>query len=170
MTFAANGIKCIGNVEVIANSTGQAGDITVDGAMVAAGPLGVQLTGTQPAKNVDPGANNVVVAPLVCKAQGVFAIGGGTITYLDGANISAQSIIALSQEVVITFARPMASANYSVTWGVEDDSVNTPIPQINGTKTSTGFRFNLWKSTDGSLIDLSVGSSRKVSFHVFGRQ
>jgi len=157
-----------GNVTVSAT-------IVMSGSTTVSNALGVKLTGTQPAATADPGANNIAVATNQSKAWGNVSIGGGTTTINDGYNVASATISGLG--VNIAFARPMANANYSVTFGIQIGDVEVIgsgyVPQVfsddQGTfKTANGFRISLW---DGSaIINPAAASGLKVSFDVKGRQ
>lgn len=131
----------------------------------------LNMTATQPAATADPGANNQVHATNVAKAWARMPVGGGAVSISDGYNVASVSLSTMTNSLSVTFARAMANANYAVVFGVEDDASVLAYPVINGTKSTSGFDFNLWSITGGgALVTLATASTRKVSFQVFARQ
>lgn len=143
----------------------------------ATGPLGVELPGGQPALTADPGHNNIVISTLVCKAWGNVSIGGGVVTKNDGTNFASASISG--SNILIGFARNMANAAYSVTYGVEIGDIEVvgsgmvPQPFTNttsGLKTASGFAIKLWNAFSQSVINPSGASGLKIAWNVWARQ
>lgn len=144
-----------------------------------ASALGVHLTGTQPAATADPGADNIVISTLVCKAWGNVSIGNNSATMHGGANIASLTIDVSNDFVLVTFARPMADANYCVTFGVRH-TTGTPSPvhfPIANNQTVNGFE--LWDfdgcganagGTAASAYSMAGGQVGHISFEVKGRQ
>jgi hypothetical protein len=93
----------------------------------ASGPVNlaglVRYTGTEPAATADPGGDNAIFGANVAKAWASITTDGvGGITLDDGYNI--QGVAFVGGAIEITFARPMANANYA--------PVATAIQSING--------------------------------------
>jgi hypothetical protein len=124
----------------------------------------IRLTGTDPDEDIDPGANNVLHGANICKAWCVVILsGGGPYNIEDGYNIDEVVYSGTPDVINVTFARAMANANYSVVFAVEDVNWHAC---INGTKTTSGFQFSVYNTTDGTL----GGSGQTINFQVFGRQ
>lgn len=125
----------------------------------------------QPARADDPGADNLVTGPNVCKAWAYFTIGQGSVTIHDGYNIDDIEITGIPQIAKVTFARAMANATYAVTWGYDDaDDVTARVPS----KAAGDFTFNLYEmSTNNGGMgphDLDTEGPFDLQFVVFGRQ
>lgn len=139
------------------------GTLAVGGNVTAAGARGVALTGSQPASNADPGANNLLIAPLVPKAWGTVTL-GSSVTVDGGVNIDTLATTTVVASV--TFKRAMADGNYAVSFGQRSPG-ETPI--ILG-QLAAGFTFSLYSTLDFvTTRDLTAGTY-KVDFSVMGRQ
>ncbi len=142
--------------------------LSVTGNATVAGIQGVALNGTQPAKNADPGANNLAFGANQSKAWGkVTTTNTATSTLDDGIN-TASVTNTLSTIGIVTFARPMANANYSITMqSHHNDAYAVP---VDGSETTNGFHFNLWKTSDFVSLWALDATGHRFSFHVDARQ
>lgn len=122
----------------------------------------VQLTGTDPNSNVDPGANNALHGANVPKAWCTFDTG---YNILDGYNVTSLAHVTGSI-YKITFARAMANANYAVT--IQQHGAPLGLGATNSSVNAGDFEFVLYKSTDGALG--FVTSATRATIVVFGRQ
>lgn len=153
------------NNAIVGGSFGVTGTSTLGGNSTAAGTRGIALTGTAPAATADPGANNLVIGALQCKAW-LAARVGTSVAILDGINIASLSLSMGNLQADVVFARPMANAFYSIGIGVYDvvDYVS-----IIG-KTANGFSFAIFDtSTFSAPRNLSLGT-RLADFQIIGRQ
>ena len=135
----------------------------------------ITLTGTQPASNANPGANNRLHATNVAKAWGTIDFNEGTVTVEDGYNINTPTI-SISVQANVTFVRAMANDDYAVVFGVlRGAGPFLEYPIVVGVPATTGFSFNIrdLKDTTGTImepIDLDAEHPGRVYFAVFGRQ
>jgi hypothetical protein len=121
----------------------------------------VQLFGTDPDPNVDPGENNVIHGASTIKAWGTVSLTGGTpFAVQDGYNVTnvTEPIADIYQ---INFVRAMANTTYSVVFAPHSPSTGVSI----STKTTTTCRFNVWDTTTGNPY-----TGRTIDFQVVGRQ
>lgn len=146
---------------------------TFDSTTTVTSTTGVRLTGTQPAKNADPGANNIAIATNQAKAWGLLDSDGiGGVSCLDGLNVSSVALAGSNQGWTVTLARAMASTNYVVnaTYQIVAGGVSTTA-WVAKTKvvSTTGFDILLQDSTTGTYVDAS-SAVVAVGFTVMGRQ
>lgn len=119
------------------------------------------LTGTNPNSNVDPGANNALHGANIAKAWVTI---DDSYAILDGYNIASITHV-VGSIYAVAFVRPMANANYGVKINVHGAPGYSGAH--NGTKTTTGFQFVLFKTTD---LTLGFGSATEAYIEVMGRQ
>ncbi len=151
-----------GNTSV-GGTFGVTGTSTFGGNATASGAHGIALDGTAPTPTADPGANNIAIGALQCKAWGSLTL-GSTVAVNDGINLA--TVTTGTVLCTVTFARPMANNNYSITFG---NYVAADVPIIVG-KVSTGFTFSVYKTLDFvTTWDLTAGT-HLIDFSVFGRQ
>jgi hypothetical protein len=176
-----NGLIAVGGATGI-GITCAAGGGTAVALSIGAGHA--RLTGTQPAKTADPGDNNLLAGTNVPKAWGYLVLNGaGGVTNEDGFNVATVTIGASAASggtgdsaVVVTFARAMANANYSVALA-EDSAIEQPLLwklHIEA-KTTGSFKIavvSIGTSAGFAYSDTPTLSIRDfgVSFQVFGRQ
>lgn len=180
MSLAANGIKCIGNVEVIADGSGHAGDLTVDGTLGALTQVTsadivqaarLKLT-SNPASTADLGAN-FLHALTIPKAWGLLISDGvGGVAVADGAGIASVALAGSNRGWTVTLSHAMASTNYAVVavYAVVagGNSTNAFTAKFKPSSV-TGFDVLLQKTTDESYPDVSAGVYGVVVL-VFGKQ
>jgi hypothetical protein len=129
-------------------------------AIQSAGYL--QMTGASPNPNVDPGANNALHGSNIPKAWCTIDT---SYTVLDGHNIASVTNVAGSIYKV-TFARPMANANYGVS--IQQHGAPGGSGSLNSNKNAGDFEFVLYKTNDLSLG--FVASTTHAYIEVMGRQ
>lgn len=122
----------------------------------------LQISGTQPNSNVDPGSNNALHGANIVKAWVVLDT---LYAVLDGYNIATITNIA-GAVYRLDFVRPMANANYGVT--IQQHGAPGGSGAHNGTKDVNGFRFTLYDTTDKSL-GFAAGCT-EAYIEVVGRQ
>lgn len=155
-------------------TTSVTGTETVSGAFTVSNTLGVQFTGTQPAKGADPGANNIAIGTNQAKAWGYLTSDGlGGVSCVDGVNVASVALAGSNRGWTITFARGMGSSSFSVeaTYRIQSgihDSSTCWVPKA-VISSSGGFDLLLQKSSTEAYVDASAAVVA-VSFVVFGRQ
>jgi len=136
--------------------------------------LGIQFTGVQPAKNVDPGANNLAIGTNQIKALGVLTSEAGVgVSCIDGMNVASVGLSGSNRGWTVTLARGMATTSYGITATYRifpgfTDAVNCWVPKVTVTGLDS-FKIELQKSNTEAYADLTAGSYA-VSFEVTGRQ
>jgi hypothetical protein len=155
---------------VTSGGTGQPGLITTNGttqtvtAPTCAGQCGgfFQLTGADPNKGVDPGANDAIHGANITKAWGVVSLTGGTpFTTTDDYNVVdvTEPIANIYQ---INFVRAFSNATYAITFTPHAPGIGVSL----STKTTTTCRFNVWDTTaPGTPVP-----NQTVDFVAVGRQ
>lgn len=184
MTLEAQGIRCIGDVEVVADASGHLGDLVVDGtlsattAITSSGSLlalSLKVTST-PASTADPGVS-FLHTPNIPKAWAFIDIGNNLATVNDGFNVATAVIDGSNNFVLITFARVMANANYGVVFGVSHETPNAIDFPIAKGRTVNGFE--LWNfngcgadaaAAPAAAYSMASGHVGHISFLVMGRQ
>lgn len=126
------------------------------------------FTGVSPAAGADPGANNMAFGANQCKAWAHFKIGNNAQTIYDNINISSITIDPTGLLGVVTFARNMANANYSITWGLGENQRGVFVPRAS--KTVGGFDFQVTRHSTETIYDLTTASEHTLDFQVEGRQ
>lgn len=163
---AGHGVVGTGGASGGAGLKGIAG---TGGVGIECGAGNMKFTGTQPVSTADPGANNYACGTNMPKAWAHVSVvpsgGVGVVTVDDAYNIA--SITAATDHLVVTFARPMASINYAVTYGIEywDDLPWT-------VKVSASV-FQIWinqTSVPATTFPLGSGTGHTLSFNVAARQ
>lgn len=128
-------------------------------ASTNASVLGVQFTGTAPAVNADPGADNIAIGLNQNKGWGsLLSDGGGGVSAPRGMNISSVAVSGSGAGWTILFVRPMDSNDYSIT-ATHRLLVGTPagpwFAQVEQ-QSSLGFTINIYKGTDGSAANVTA--------------
>lgn len=159
----------------------EAGTMTLDGALAAASATAATVVATTsmtaptvlptaaPAKTA--ASTNALVAPNVPKAWcSVVGTGStGAQTFNDGfnvASVTADDTVAAVGSFVVTFAQPMANANYAV---VVTTNGSATKPYVH-TKATGSFRVSLASILGGaSLVTADLGN-HEIGVVVFGRQ
>lgn len=158
------GVTIIGSTSAIVPALGVA-TTTVQNATtprVAISANGfLAMIGTDPNAGVDPGANNALHGANIPKAWVTI---DDTYAILDGYNIASITNV-LGSIYAVTFVRPMANANYGVKIHVHGAPGYSGAH--NGTKTTTGFQFVLYKT---NTLALGFGSATEAYIEVTGRQ
>jgi hypothetical protein len=123
----------------------------------------IQLTGTDPNKRVDPGADNVLHAMSICKMWVTVSVapGGGPFTPADSYNVD--TVVEVSTGVYdITFKRAMSSASYAAVFAVNAIGLIA----CTTTRSTTVLRFTLYDSA----TQLASGNAVAIHAVVFSRQ
>lgn len=143
-----------------------------------------RFSGTQPAKTADPGENNLLAGTNVPKAWGYLLLdGAGGVTNEDGYNVATVTIGASAASggtgdaaFVVTFARAMSNANYSVAVVEDSSSAQSLVWSFHIEAKAVG-SFKIAVKSLGNVggyayDDTPTLSIRDfgVSFQVFGRQ
>lgn len=121
----------------------------------------VRFTGADPNPTVNPGANNALHGANIIKSWVTI---DDTYAILDGYNIASVTNV-LGDIWEVTFVRPMANAFYGVKIHVHGALGYSGAH--NGTKSTTGFRFVLFKTTD---LSTGFGTASEAYIEVTGRQ
>lgn len=137
---------------------GNAGD---NSAIAILSEGAIRVSGSEPAYNADPGNNNVVWGANTIKA---WATINNTYAIQDGYNIASVTNV-LGDIYAVAFVRPMANANYGVKVHVHGGVGYSGAH--NGTKTTTGFQFVLFKT---DTLATGFGTATEAYIEVTGRQ
>jgi hypothetical protein len=161
---------------VVVKLSGGAGGLAVTDGVVSFVGTSTGPTGSNPATTT--AAGNVVCAKNTCKAWGSASLGYTGFSLDDGFNVASMTRVNLGKDFSnndiwgarITFATPMQSAIYSVSFAIRDTSRPDllHLPTLFA-KTATYFDFVLRRPGSNFFDDvgsLAVG----VDFQVFGRQ
>jgi hypothetical protein len=119
---------------------------------------GIHLTGTAPAVNADPGANNIAIGINQCKAWGsLLSDGAGGVTAPRGMNIDSVAVSGSAAGWSVLFVRPMDSNDYALTV-THRLLAGTPtgpwFAQVE-LQSSLGFTINIYKH-DGTPADVTT--------------
>ena len=130
---------------------------------------GGTLTTDEPAYNANPGANTIKLTG-VPKSWGTATWGGSSYTVSDGYNVSG--VAAASWGFTVSFVRPMANANYSVSVLAEADQ-GTPAyySPFLVSRTANGFtvQFFSWTFPSGDTAHANIGTPPFFCFQVCAR-
>lgn len=130
-------------------------------------------TGTGAADANPPAATalaNTLVAKNVCKAWGSIKINvDNTLTLLDGFNVA--SLAASGNDIVVTFASPMADANYSVGYSYDGSrGSETEQSLLSAKEKAAGsFKLAIKMAVTGNAATFN-GQPGYLDFQVFGKQ
>jgi hypothetical protein len=121
----------------------------------------IELTGTDPAKGVNPGANDALHGANICKAWGTVSLTGGA----PYATIDDYNVTNVTEPIAniyrINFVRPFANNTYAITFTPHSPSTGVSI----ASKNVAYCDFNVWDTTTGSVY-----TNRTVDFQAVGRQ
>lgn len=128
----------------------------------------IHLTGSQPAKNADPGDDNLQTPTNIVKAWGSFTISAGVVTLDDGYNVDSITLGAVSMEV--TLKRPMYNDTYAPVVNARYATAALASPEVETTATDT-FTVIFRVSTSAALVvPNDAGTNINGTFIVCGRQ
>lgn len=152
-------------------ASGNGGDVAVQ-----VGTGNMRFTGTAPAKDADPGYNSVVSGANICSARLTYRYtSAGTSDadrIRDGFNIA--SVVTSGSLVSVTFARPMANADYTLDLHLVNTSTGGPSMWMRDilNKTVNGFdvRLSVLEFATGDTITQSWNGSQGFDAVIFGRQ
>ena len=158
-----NAIQAIGSGTgdglIVANGTTQT-SVAPTRSVGASGYI--QLTGVDPNKGVNPGADDVLHGANITKAWGTVSLtGGAPYATQDDYNVTDVTL-PFANIYQINFVRPFANATYAITFTPGTPGVGVSI----STKNAAYCRFNVWDTTaPGTPM-----TNETVDFHAVGRQ
>lgn len=148
--------------QFVANGTGGTAVKIQDGPIVFAGTQ----TTTPPA--------NGMTAGQIPKVKTILGVFGGAVASLNDSNLDPAhppSIIALTNEIEITFLVPFATANYGYTWGLLDSAPLHVVTANTGFNTTHKMRIQLWKISVGSITVENLATwAGQITIMVWGDQ